>query len=159
MRIAIALAAAITLMPSLAAAQDRLTVNQCMMVARGLRALDYVGATPDGPPLPPAGAKQYKLGALRGVIGLNLAALQRVGDGIERARQGLVREIFEGKGVSPGPDMDRMVEQMQKILDGPCEVTPARIKLSELNLGDLDTQNAIPPTTVAALALIIDRDQ
>lgn len=147
--------AALAILTTTAYASDSLTVAECLNVARGLKALDAVGATPEQV-APPTNPQQYRFGgAVRGAQGLNLAALQRVGDGVEKARQSIVLEIFGGNQVKPGPDMDKVVAELQKALEKPCDVTPARINLSDLKLDE----NSIPLSTLAALAPIINADK
>ncbi len=137
-----------------AAAAD-LTVSQCMLVSRGLSALDGVGATLEQ--APPPGARQYNLGSLRWTVAKNQAQLQPVIDSFQKARGALLREVSGGSDPKPGtPEYDRLIARLQEILDKPCDVALARIPLASLKLGDEAGQNQIPPSVLAALAPIVD---
>jgi hypothetical protein len=155
MRFALILAAAIIFTGSRADA-DGLTVAQCLNVLNGLNSLNYAGQQL-GEPKPPADAKQYKLGELRGTISFNIAALAQTSDATQRARTALVKEAGGGE-IKPGtPEMERFLAAFQVVLDKPCDAKLARFKLSELRLGDEPDRNAIPPSVLGALEPIIDR--
>lgn len=130
---------------------DDLTIGNCLDIAAGLSALDHFD-DPTGKP------KQYRLGALRITIGLNMAALRHVSETVDKARLGLVAEIGGGKApqaLDPS-EIAKLNDEYRKILDRPCDVKPGRMKASDLHLGDSPEENAIPPSVIAALAPIID---
>lgn len=135
-----------------ARADDAMTIGRCLDVAAGLSALDHYDDAATGKP------KQYKLGALRGPIGLNMAALRHVSESIEKARLGLIAEIGGGKAPQAfdSSEIAKLNEEYRKMLDQPCDVKPGRIKVTDLRLGDGPEDNAIPPSVIAALAPILD---
>lgn len=142
--------AAFSMAPAIA---DELTISRCLDVAAGLNALDHYDDAMTGKP------KQYRLGALRVTIGLNMAALRHVSEAAEKARLGLIAEIGGGKppqAFDPW-EVSKLNEEYRKALDQPCDVKPGRIKATDLRLGDGPEENAIPPSVIAALAPIIDQ--
>lgn len=140
------------------AAAGGFTVAECLNIETGLNALNYAGAQLRDPNPAPAGAKQYRLGAARWPIAMNLAALSRVSAAFAKSRSALILEIGSGKDIAPGtPEMSRLTDELQKILDKPCDVTPAKMKLQDLLLGDGTDQNQIPPAVLGALAPIIEQ--
>lgn len=164
-------AAAIALAPIHAIAQEAkpLTVQQCLAIATGLNSLSYVGQQlGDDPKTKPADAKQYKLGAARMTIALDIAALGPVIDAAQKAQQGFIAELPPLPAPDPGKvssfarddaiqeENKRAAVNQNKILAQPCNVSLARLKVSDLNIGDNADQNQIPPPVLAAIAPIID---
>lgn len=152
--VAVAAAAVAAAAPATAGA---FTVAECLSIESGLNALNYAGAQLRDQNPAPAGARQYRLGAARWPVAMNLAALSRVSAAFAKSRAALILEVGGGKDVAPGtPEMGRLTDELQKILDKPCDVAPARMKLGDLLLGDGADQNQIPPAVLGALAPIID---
>ena len=60
------------------APQKQVTIDRCISVANGIRALDWSGEPLNYQGSPPADAKQYKLGALRVPLGFLGGSLQSV---------------------------------------------------------------------------------
>lgn len=136
-----------------ASADDALTIGRCLDVAAGLNALDHYDDAATGKP------KQYKLGALRGPIGLNMAVLRAVTESVDKARLGLIAEIGGGKppqSLEPS-ELLKLNDEYRKVLEQPCNVKPTHIKISDLHLGDGLEENAIPPSVITALAPILDQ--
>jgi hypothetical protein len=163
-------AAALALILAVPAASDDvkpLTVEQCINVLAGLKALDCAGEQLNG--TCPADAKQYKLGDARLTIGMNVAALTPVLTEFQRAQQKYMMELPRvptpeaGKPVPPEvadmraqQDRESVANQLA-MLAKPCNVQPGRLKQSELKLGDGADQNAIPPSVFAAFSPIVDK--
>ena len=160
----LALAAAMS-EPALSAdAPRKLTLQECMNVRAGLRALDgYQGVDKDGKSAP----MQYKLGALRGAIALDAVQLDEVIRAGDQARQALVKENFPGGTPAPGTKeyadfmgsepYKRFSEAYQKILDAPQSVDVPHIRLGDLRIGDAPDGNPIPTDALTLLAPILDR--
>lgn len=139
------------LFPCVASAAEPLTVGKCLEILAGLNALDHYDDPTSGKP------RQYKLGALRITVGMTISSLKHVSEAADKARVGLIAEIGGGKPIDPNsPDMIRFGTKYQEMLDKPCDVVPARIKISDLKLGDGAEDNAIPPSVLGALAAILD---
>jgi hypothetical protein len=143
------------------AAQDapKLTIGDCLTIRSGLIALTFVGQLPNGP-VPPD-AKPYKLGALRGPIGLRLADLEVIANAYAKSDRELAVEIAGGKGkIEDGSSQAvELATKRQEMLDQTCNVTLTHIALSDLRLGDGPDQNQIPFQTIAALGKMLDRDK
>jgi hypothetical protein len=148
--------------PAFAADQKPLTVLQCISVMNGLEALRYAGAqVMDTRPTPPD-AKQYKLGAMRFTIALDISQLEQVTLSVQKAQTGFVSEL--PSAVSPDPKnpdanavRDRAIQaNWDKLTSAECPVQPGHIKASDLKLGDGTEDNQIPPTVLSALIPIID---
>ncbi len=163
---ALALAAAFA---APATAQESLTVEQCVTILSGLNALNCVGQQLQGQCAPDA--KQYKLGDARFTIASDVQALSGVLTSYQRAQQQFMAEL---PPLPPAPQGDakpepqetalaradqnkRAIANQIAMLGKPCPVTPGRLKLSELKLGDAADQNAIPPAVLAAFSLIVDK--
>lgn len=154
------------------AEEQKLTVERCLGILGGLRALSggYTQVVKDNG-VERTVTQQFKLGPNRFSIALSIAALEVVEKATGSARNALVNEIGGGKpfdektpplaGAQLAP-WAIFIERLQKeVLDTTCSVVPSRLKLSDLKLGDgppaqPDT-NAIPPTAIAALMPIIDQ--
>ncbi len=135
----------------------------------GLNSLNWVGQQlNEEPSKKPADAKQYKLGDARFTIALDISALTPILSAYQRSQQGFVAELppvppaSDGK---PPPEAAQMqADQNRQViahqvgdLAKPCPVTPGRLKLQELKLGDAADQNAIPPAVLAAFSAIVDK--
>lgn len=145
------LAAALSAALIAGARAELLTVAGCLTVLQGLRALDGYDV-PSGDAKTPT-RKTYKLGALRFPIALNISALSRVEDSVSKARQAL---LAENGGEVKSDNQAHIIAELQKVLDKPCDTTPARMKLADLRLGDGPEENAIPLTALSQMAPIID---
>jgi hypothetical protein len=88
-----------------------------------------------------------------------MAALRNISETVDKTRLGLIAEI--GGGKSPQAfdpsEIAKLNDQYRKVLEQPCNVKPAHIKVSDLHLGDGPEENAIPPSVIAALASILDQ--
>ncbi len=153
--------------PALSQDAKPFTVEQCINILTGLKALDCAGQQLNG--TCSADAKQYKLGDARFTIGMNIQALAPVLVEFQRAQQKYMMELppipqpEAGKPVPP--EIAAMQAQQNResvanqiaMLAKPCSVTPGRLKQSELKLGDAPDQNAIPPSVLAAFGSIVDK--
>lgn len=165
-RFAIALAAALACTP--ASAGEPFTVEQCITILSGLNSLNWAGQQLNDQGRP-ADAKQYKLGDARFTISEDIQALTGVLTVYQRAQQQFMAELPPIPSVDQNKPVPPEVQQMQAdqnkraianqiaMLARPCNVTPGRLKLGELKLGDGPDQNAIPPSVLAAIAPIVDR--
>lgn len=149
------LAAAVSAALLAPAAAEPLTVAGCLNVLQGLRALDGYDVPAADPKAAPS-RKTYKLGALRFPIALNIAALSKVEDAVSKTRQALVTEAGGDVKVREPDNQAHVISELQKLLDKPCDVTPARMKLADLRLGDGPEENAIPLSALSQMAPIID---
>jgi hypothetical protein len=141
----------------------QLTVNQCLQVLSGLNALNYVGQQlPNGgtnEPRPQT-TTQYKLGAARMTIALDIAALNAVQNAAQKAQQDIFNEVSGGKPTIQPYTPERGVYDSRitkEVLEKPCTVSPGRIKAADLKLGDGPDQNSIPPAVLSAILPIIDQ--
>ena len=152
-----------------ASAQDakQLTVEQCMNIYNGLNALNCVGEQLNAYGSCKPSDKQYKLGSARITISVDLAALTPISDGARKEQQAFIADLPPLPPLDPGkpnPARDDAVsaqnkaaaDSWQKIIAGPCPVTPGHIKASDLNVGDGDNQNQIPPTVLGLIVPIVD---
>lgn len=142
-----------------------LTLQECQNVRHGFQMLDgYQGVDKDGK----AVLIQYKLGALRGPIALDVMALDDVIAAGEKARINLVKEMLPEGAPQPGtkeyadfvehdPAYKKFIAAYQKILDAPQPVTIPHIKLEQLHIGDAPDGNPIPSDALTLLAPILDR--
>jgi hypothetical protein len=153
-KVSFALAVAATLTGGYSKANEALTVGQCLLVLQGLEALDRYED-----PANPGKFKQYKLGALRMTIGLDIGALVHVRDAFNRARNGIIAER-----AAPGvdlraltPEAARLNLEIDKLTDLPCDTTIPHIKAADLKPGDGENENQYPPSVLGAIAPIIDR--
>jgi hypothetical protein len=161
-------AAAIATFPVVASAQDaKLTVEQCINILSGLNALNCVGQELNDYAACKPDSKQYKLGAARVAIAVDVAALTPVGDGANKEQQAFISDLPPLPAIEPGKTSSARDDAVsvqnkalganwQKIISGPCPVTPGRIKFSDLNVGDGADQNPIPPTVLSHLVPLID---
>lgn len=144
----------------------KLTMDECVNVYLGLANLDaFDRIVKDG-----SGEKvvkaQYKLGDARMTIALDQGVLRPIVDAANKTRQSLLAEM------GPAPDdktataaekaayakaTAEAVSSFEASMKEPCPVTPGRIKLSDLKIGDGPEQNAIPPSVLAAIMPIVDR--
>jgi hypothetical protein len=149
-----------------------LTVEQCITVFNGLSSLSWAGQQlNEETSRRPADAKQYKLGEARFTISMDIAALSTVITAYQRAQRAAFDElpalpsVDQNKQIPPEVqqmkmDNDRRIAKIQNdMMTRKCDVTPGRLKLSELKLGDGPDQNAIPPNVLAAFSFIIDADK
>ena len=74
-------------------AKPQLTVEQCINILGGLNSLGYVGQPLNDVSKAPADAKQYKLGAARMTVALNISALTPVLTAVQNAQAGFFREL------------------------------------------------------------------
>lgn len=134
--------AALCLCLSFASARaDDLTIGQCRAIYGALVGLDH-----------------YKLGAARMTIALDIAALTPIWQASEKARIGMIAEIAGGKDIQPGtPEYAAFVQRFDADLGKPCGLTLGHVKIADLKLGDGPDENAIPPTSLAAMVPIEDR--
>lgn len=147
-------------------AQDgKMSTEQCINILIALKSLSCAGqqlgsaCSPD--------AKQYKLGAARMQIALDISALQSTADAAQIAQSGFVRELpalpaADAAHPSDPVRQDAMTAQnkaaesnLRKIMETPCTVRPAPIDIKDLNVGDEPDHNAIPPNVLAGLRPII----
>ena len=126
------------------------TVGECLATLNGLQALDHYDTVEAGKPV----AKQYKLaGSVRFTLAMNLAELQKVMDATQKARQGILNEISDGVMPAAGsPKYQPYIDAFQAVLDRPCEVKLATIKVQDLNLD----QNEVPFGVLAQIRPILD---
>lgn len=142
---------------ALAQEEKPLTVNDCMTIAKGLSALGYVGQQLDDPRPVPADTKQYRFGAARLTIALDLAAIKPITDSFQSSYQQMIKEFGDGKPIQPNsPEMAKLMDAMQVALDKPCGLTLGRIKAADLKLDGPD-ENAIPVNVLATFTRIIDK--
>lgn len=147
-----ALAALCVLPPVSARAADTLTIQSCLDIFGGLNSLSGYDDPKTGK------TTQYKLGALRLQVGMTLAALKTVSDQVQRAKGDLVAEVVNGKPlVDNSPEMVALNHRYQEMLDKPCPITIPHIRLADLKVGDGPDENALPPSTIALLAPILDK--
>jgi hypothetical protein len=123
------------------AVADDLTIGQCRDIFVALTSLD-----------------RFKLGDQRLTVALDIAALTPVWRASEMERIALVNEVGGGKEIKPDTaEFGVFMQAFERTLGKACPVTLGRIKAAKLKLGDDADQNAIPPTTLAALMPILDR--
>lgn len=146
-----------------------MTIEQCLNILAGLNALDCAGKQLNDPPSAcKPDSKQYKLGPARVTVSMDIAALTPVRDGVTKENQAFISDLPPLPPGQPGkPDSAERVDaanaqnklasaHLQKILAGACPVQPGRLKASDLNDGDGDGQNAIPPSVFGAIVPIVD---
>ena len=166
--LAVAVAAAITVTPAIAQdAKPQLTVEQCLTILSGLKALDCAGQQLGGSCA--SDARQYKLGDARITIGENVQAITPVLTAYQRAQQQYMMELPPIPAAEPGKPTPPEVAQMQTdqnkkviatqiaMLARPCNVTPGRLKWSDLKIGDDADHNAIPPSVLGAIGAMMDK--
>jgi hypothetical protein len=123
------------------AVADDLTIGQCRDIYIALMSLD-----------------RFKLGDQRLTVALDIAALTPIWRASEVERIALASEAGGGKEIKPDTaELGVFMQSFQRVLGKACPVTLGRIKAAKLKLGDDEDQNAIPPTTLAALMPILDR--
>ena len=140
------------------APQKQVTIDQCISVANGIRALDWSGEPLNYQGSPPADAKQYKLGALRVPLGFLGGSLQSVVATYTTSVRKIMLEIGDGKPVDPKFDSVKYMRYLQEselAAQKPCPVTLPQFRISEFNVGDKPDQNQIPPSVIGALAPIL----
>jgi hypothetical protein len=123
------------------AVADDLTIGQCRGIYIALTSLD-----------------RFKLGDQRLTVALDIAALTPMWRASEMERIAIANEVGGGKEIKPETaEWAMFMQSYDRVLDKACPVTLGRIKAAKLKLGDDEDQNAIPPTTLAALMPILDR--
>jgi chemotaxis response regulator CheB len=144
---------------------DEMTVNECMNIMAGLNALRFKGAQLlDQRPVPPDAA-QYKLGAARMAVALNIAALNVVANAANKAQNDFLLELAPvPTGVDPAARVQLDKEREKKINDnwtmimnGPCNARLVHFKEKDLKVGDGPDENAYPVNVLSSLIPIIDR--
>lgn len=153
-------------------AKQPLSTEQCILVLNGLNALGWAGQQlGEDAKQKPADAKQYKLGEARYTIALDIARLTDVMVAYQRGVQAALRELpavpqqEPGKAKTPeaisieAENNKRAVDIQTKALSKPCDVTPGRLKMTELKIGDGADQNQFPVSVLAAFSLIVDQDK
>jgi hypothetical protein len=150
-------------------AKPQLTVEQCINILGGLNSLGYVGQSLNDTSRPPADAKQYKLGAARMTVALDISVLTPVLTAAQNAQQGFLRELPPLPPVDPKkPDSPERADAVaarnnaaaanwQAIIQKSCPVQVVHIKASDLKIGDGPDENAFPPTVLGTIWPIIDR--
>lgn len=157
MKLAIAVAA-LTMAVLPAHAGEKLTISQCLEINAGLAALDHYDAVIRDGDKDRVVPKQYKLGAVRITIALNMAALRSVVEATEKARRGIIDEITGGKMPDVGSaEFKEADAKFRAVTESLCNITPGRIRVADLKLGDGPDENAIPPSALAGLAPILDQ--
>ena len=141
---------------SSAAAAD-LTVNQCLVAGSGIAALRFAGATLNDLRTPASTSKFYKFsGATLWALAQDAVALQRKADAFQRTRSDLMRDIGGGKPIVPGsPEMDRLTDELQKVLDGKCDARLKTITRADLRAGEGADDNQIPIDVLGALVPLV----
>lgn len=165
-------AAALAAVAQSAAAEDTpLTVEGCLAILSGLQALGYAGQQLNESRPAPPDAKQYRLGAARFTIAMDIAALNRVSQEAQRAQQQFAAEQPSPRPAEPGKpisadERDDIVKANQRLqanwaemLKKPCSVTLGRLDESDLKIGDAPDQNQIPVAVLAALMPIISKNK
>lgn len=138
-----------------------LTIQKCLEILGGLNALNFAGEQIGNQNPAPANASQYKFGATRMTIALDIAALTKIQTAVRETAQAIQRET-EAEIPIPENSKDstalsakrneRENAELQKALDKPCNVQIARLNAADLKL----TDNEIPVGVLAVLAPIID---
>lgn len=138
-----------------ARAEDDLTVKTCLEILAGLNSMNFSGQSSPTAPAPPD-AKPYRLaGSARMTMAFDISELSRVQAASQKA-QGEFDKTLDQKE----PDRQKQLDaNWQSILAAPCNVVPGRVKESDLHLGDGPNDNAIPPSVLAVIVPIIDRDK
>jgi hypothetical protein len=131
--------------------KPQFTLNECMTIQRGLKALD--------------GNYKFGNGALRGTLGQNQARLQEVATEIDQARQKIFAEIAKGapeikptiqdenKKEQPNPDFVEYNKQLMALGESPCHATLIHFKRDDLKLD----VNEIPGSALADVDRIMDK--
>lgn len=144
-----------------------LTIAKCLEINGALASLEtpYDYVVKEGAKETVAHRK-YKLGDAWGPIALNRTALASIVKSAQEASNKFVQDIAgEGNSVQRYIDPDKpdkgetaqwkdYTAKFQKFVDGPCPVTLARIKASDLKSTD---ENPIPLSIVITLDPILDR--
>jgi hypothetical protein len=146
--------------PAFAADEPKkLTVGECVDIYIGLGNLDSYERV-----VKESGAEkvirgQYRLGDARMTVALNMGALKPVAEAANKTRQEILLEVGDGKAIAPDDQkaVAKATAMFEAALKEPCPVTPGRIKLSDLKIGDSPEQNQIPPSVLSAIMPIVDR--
>ena len=161
MKIAFLAAAGMLAATSIASAEEpkRLTVEECVSIYIGLSALDSYQRVVKEPSGEKIISSQYKLGDARMTVALDMSALKPIAEAANKTRQAILAEVGEGEPVKP--DDQKAIARAQAMFEAsmkePCPITPGRIKLSDLKIGDGPDQNAIPPSVLSAIMPIVDK--
>lgn len=166
---AFAIAAIVAATPAASEEPQPLTIKQCMEALAGLNSLNFVGQTQASQAAPPD-AKPYKFhGNVRVTIAMDISALSTVPDAAGRAQQQFKDSVTAPAGAQSGkmvtPEQQKALadygkqinDNWQSILDAPCNVKPGHLKATDVNAGDDDGQNPIPPSVYSLLVPIIDQ--
>lgn len=149
-------------------AEKPLTLSQYNEILNGLATLSdgYTALDKDGKQV----KLQYRLGATRVPVSMNLTALRNLLKGLDDARIDLVRKYF---GETPAPSQGtpewekftqtdaykRFTIEYSALLNSPpqgVEVKLAHIKIEDLKIGDDTNQNPISPLVLAQIEPILD---
>lgn len=141
-----------------------LSLAQCVELYMGLTYLDGYDRVVKESGNEKIVKAQYKLGESRMTVALNQGALRPIVEAANKTRQAMLADL------GPAPDEKSTAEQkaayakalaaamdtFERSMKEPCPVTPGRIKLGNLNLGDGPDQNQIPPSVISAIMPIVD---
>lgn len=136
--------------PSLTA----MSVRTCLEVLAGLNSLNFVGQMSPQQVQQPSALPYHLGGSIRMTMAFDIAELSKIQTVAQKAQQDFDKELDEK---DPAIRQKQLDANWQGIIAAPCNVTPGRIKESDLRLGDGPNENAIPPSVLSVLVPIIDR--
>src|ERR1700688_4179751 len=134
-----------------------LTVGQCLDIYTGLAAFDHYDRVAKDDKGEHIISSQYKLGATRLTIAMNLAALKPVVEATDKARLWLVAEMGGEAIKANSPQYKQLSAEDEKVRAANCSAQLETIDTEQLKLGDGPDENPIPPGTLSLLVPILSK--
>ena len=145
----------LALLTTPAAANDSLTVKQCIEVLAGLTSLSFVGQL-SPQQAPTADSKSYKFsGPTRMTMALDISELAPVQAAAQKAQQEFDKSLPAAEGAAAQERTRKVAENWQSIIEAPCNVRPGKVKEADLDL----SENPIPVGVLSVMIPIIDREK